>query len=153
MSESHLLDPVQILHGSNKPLTQGAVLISNGQIKAFGEHAREQAKEQDVIAKSSPQQLLAPCLVDPHSILEEPLISRSETLITLRNKAAQAGYGHLALLPRSPSSRDRGDKLWGFHNPNSDVFVHLWGSFSNLGEGSELSPHAELLNNGAIGLA
>ena len=127
MSESYILDPVQILHGSNQPLTQGAVLISNGQIKAFGKQARKQAKEQGLIAKSSPNQLLAPCLVDPHSFLEEPLNSRSETLITLRNKAAHAGYGCIALLPRSPSWRDRGDKLRGFDDPKSDVLIHLWG--------------------------
>ncbi|WP_320667305.1 dihydroorotase [Prochlorococcus sp. MIT 1307] len=153
MPESHLLDPVQVLYGSHKKSTKDAVLISNGLIKAFGEKAREQGNQDGAIAKSLPNQLLAPCLVDPHSILEEPFNSRSETLTTLRHKAANAGYGHLALLPRSPSWRDRANQLQGFDNPNSDVIIHLWGSFSKSGEGSELAPHAELLKNGAIGIA
>lgn len=153
MSELHLLDPVQILHGSHTPLIQDAVLIIDGEIKAFGEQARRQGKAIDAIPKSSPDKLLAPCLVDPHSILEEPLNGRSETLESLRKKAALAGYGQLALLPRSPTFRDRADRLRGFNNSNSDVIFHLWGSFSKDGNRVELAPHAELLQYGAIGLA
>ncbi len=153
MPESQLLDPVQILPGPNKPLVQDAVLISDSQIKAFGAEARKQGKALGAKVKSSPHQLLAPCLVDPHSFLEEPFNSRSETLATLRKKAAHAGYGQIALLPRSPSWRDRADHLRGFKNNNSDVFFHLWGGFSKGGKGDELAPHAELLNHGAIGLA
>ncbi len=153
MSESFLLDPVQVLYGSHQPLIQDAVLIENGEIKAFGKKAREQGKAMRVKLKSTPYQLLAPCLVDPHSILEEPYNNPSETLVSLRDKAANAGYGHLALMPRSPIWRDRGQHLKGFENPNSDVFVHLWGGFTQGGKGNELSPHAELLQHGAIGLA
>ncbi len=153
MSKSQLLDPVQILYGSHKPIVQDAVLISNGKIKAFGEQARKQGEAMGIKAKSSSNQLLAPCLVDPHSILEEPFNGRSETLISLRKKAAHAGYGQLALLPRSPSWRDQADRLRGFDDPNSDVLIHLWGGFSKNGNGLELSPHAELLQHGAIGLA
>ncbi len=153
MPNSYLLDPVQILYGSNKPLTQDAVFISNGEIKAFGQKARKLGKEAGFASQSSTKKVLAPCLVDPHSILEEPLSGRCETLISLRKKAAKIGYGQLALLPRSSTWRDKPETLKGFVNPNSDVSIHLWGAFSKEGKGVELSSHAELLKNGAIGLA
>ena len=137
MAKTYLLDPVQILYGSHKSLSEDAVLICNGQIKAFGREARNEAQHLQISATRSPNKLIAPCLVDPHSILEEPHISRCETLTTLREKAAQAGYGQLALLPRSTSWRDRADRLMGFKNPHSDVVVHLWGSFSKEGKSEE----------------
>ena len=123
MTESYLFDPVQILQGSNTPLIKDAVLINNGKIKAFGEQARKEGKALGAITKSSPHQLIAPCLVDPHSILEETLNGRSETLVSIREKAALAGYGQLALLPRRPTFRDRADRLRGFSNSNNDVVV------------------------------
>ncbi len=153
MHNSLLLDPVQILHGSNKSLVQDAVFLKNGEINAFGEKARASAKADNITPISAPQQLLAPCLVDPHSFLEAPLNKRSETLESLREKAAHAGYGQLALLPRSQSWRDRADRLMGYNNPNSDVIIHLWGGFSKGGKSLELSKHSELLQHGAIGLA
>lgn len=153
MAATYLLDPVQILHGSHTGIVQDAVLIRNGQITAFGQEARKKGATLKVKAMQCPKQLLAPCLVDPHSILEEPLNGRCETLVSLRNKAVQAGYGQLALLPRSPSWRDRADRLVGFNNPHSDVLIHLWGSFSKGGKKVELASHRELLQNGAVGIA
>ena len=153
MALSYLLDPVQILKGNNQSLVQDAVLIKDGVIQAFGEKARSQGNQLGITPKSAPNQLLAPCLVDPHSVLEEPIHSQCETLKSLRIKAANAGYVQLALLPRSPSFRDRADRLTGFNNSNSDVLIHLWGSISKNGKGVELSPYAEMLQHGAIGLA
>ena len=68
-------------------------------------------------------------------------------------KAAAAGYGQLALLPRSSSWRDRPELLQGMNKNNQKVLIHLWGGFSLQGEGKNLSRHRELLQNGAIGLA
>jgi dihydroorotase len=155
MPKSHLLDPIQILYGAQKPLVNDAVLIIDGEIKAFGEEAREQGKQLGIKAQSSPAKLLAPCLVDPHSFLEEPVNSRCETLSSLKRKAACAGFGQIALLPRSKTWRDQSSRLQGFNNSNSnsDIRIHLWGGFSEGGNGSKLSIHSELLQNGAIGLA
>ncbi len=153
MSESQFYDQIQILHSSQESLIQDAVLISNNHLISFGDKAREEARKLDLIPKSAPQKLLAPCLVDPHSILDEPITGLNETLISLRAAAARSGYGHIALLPRSSSWRDQPEKLQGFNNPNSDVYIHLWGGFSKNGLGQELSPHAHLLQHGAIGLS
>ncbi len=153
MAISQLLDPIQILYGSHKSLVKDAVLIVDGKIKAFGAEARKQGQKLGIKTKSSPSKLLAPCLVDPHSVLEDPVNSRCETLESLRIKAAHAGYGQIALLPRSKTWRDQSSRLQGFNNSNSEVLIHLWGGFSEGGNGSKLSIHSELLQNGAIGLA
>ena len=153
MPEAQLLDPIRILHGSDQPVVEDAVLIRDSHLIAFGEKARKQAQQLGLPSTSASQQLLAPCLVDPHSVLEDPIIGRSETLTSLRHAAAAAGYGQLALLPRSSSWRDCPERLQGFVNPNSDVDIHLWGGFSRGGAGSELTSHADLLHHGAIGLA
>ncbi len=153
MPESQLFDPIQILHGSNQPLKIEAVLIVDGKIKAFGKDARQRGKNLNLDPINAKDKLIAPCLVDPHSVLEEPFTGRSETLKSLRGKAAKAGYGQLALLPKSQLWRDKPEALQGFNDPNSSVYIHLWGSFSMGGEGKELSPHSDLLQHGAIGLA
>ncbi|MEC9451884.1 MAG: dihydroorotase, partial [Cyanobacteriota bacterium] len=153
MPEAQLLDPIRILHGSDQPVVEDAVLIRDNHLIAFGAKARIQAQQLGLPPQSASQQLLAPCLVDPHSILEDPISGHCETLASLRHAAVAAGYGQLALLPRSSSWRDRPERLQGFLNPNSDVDIHLWGSFSRDGAGSELSPHADLVQQGAVGLA
>ena len=153
MPESKLLDPVMILRGSEGPVVRDAALISAGQLIALGDEARHQAGQQNLKPTAVAHQLLAPCLVDPHSVLEEPVSGRSETLGSLCRTAAAAGYGQVALLPRSPSWRDRPDRLLGLTEPQGDVAIHLWGNFSSAGEGKALAPHADLLHHGALGLA
>ena len=149
-----LLDPVQLLCGPGKPARSGAVLIETGVLTAFDDDARERAATLGAGATSAPLQLVAPCLVDPHSVLPSPFSGPGETLISLLNCAAAAGYGQIALLPRGITWRDRPECLMGFHNSSaSDVQVHLWAGFSRGGEGQELTPHADLLEHGAIGLA
>ncbi len=153
MEESYLLDPVQILFGSKQPLVQDAALISKGSIKAFGDEARKIGKELNLQSQEASQMLLAPCLVDPHSILEQPFNEIGENLTTLKKAAANAGYGQIALMPRSSVWRDLPEHLQGYTNNSNSVSIHLWGSFSQQGEGKQLAPHADLLKNGAIGLA
>ena len=153
MNKSYLLDPIQILHGPDKKVTSDAVLFINKQIQAFGEEARIQAKKLKIAAKSAKHLLLAPCLVDPHSVLENHLNSRVETISTLLLKAANAGYGQIALLPRSSIWRDKPEHLQPLSDYKKDVLIHLWGSFSQKGKGEELAPHKELLDFEAIGLA
>ena len=153
MPEFKLLDPVMILRGSGQPVVEDAALISADQLIALGDEARQQAGQKDLTPIAAAHQLLAPCLVDPHSVLEEPVSGRSENLTSLCRTAAGSGYGQIALLPRSPSSRDRPDRLLGLTDHRGDVSIHLWGNFSIDGEGKALAPHADLLQHGAVGLA
>ncbi len=153
MDTSYLLDPIQILHGPDRKVVTDAVLIINKNIQAFGEAARVQAKKHKIPATYAKHLLLAPCLVDPHSVLENHINDKVETISTLLLKAANAGYGQVALLPKSPTWRDKPECLYPLNGFNKDVLIHLWGSFSQKGEGKELSPHKDLLDYGAIGLA
>ena len=46
--KTYLLDPVQILHGSNNSLIEGTVLINKGKIQAFGQEALTQGKRIEI---------------------------------------------------------------------------------------------------------
>ena len=153
MALTQLLDPVRILQGPEESARDGAALLSSGRLQAFDQEARRQASAQGLTAQVMPNALLAPCLVDPHSILDRPVGGQVETLESLRQVAATAGFGQVALLPRGKSWRDQPERLQGFNTSDSDVIIHLWGSFSRGGEGLELAAHADQLEAGAIGLA
>ena len=153
MQNTLLLDPIQILYDSNQSLTKDAVLIKAGEIQAFGEKARKIAKQERIHTESADKKLIAPCLVDPHSILIDPINGRNENLNSLISKASNAGYGQLALLPNGKVWRDTPDSIVTLCQNKSDVLIHLLGSFSLGGKGKELSPHADLLEHGAIGIA
>jgi dihydroorotase len=154
MPHTMLLDPVRILIGSDQdPIEQGAALIRNGALVGFGDDARQLAQEEGIESQSMPKALLAPCLVDPHSVLEQPLNGQAETLESLCRAAVRGGYGQVALLPRAESWRDRIERLQGFQRPELGVRLHLWGGFSCGGRGEQFSAHGDLLEHGAIGLA
>ncbi|MEB3318671.1 MAG: dihydroorotase [Cyanobacteriota bacterium] len=94
---------------------------------------------------------LAPPLVDPHSVLEDPWLGRSETLASLAHAAATGGYGTVALLPWARPWRDAPERLtlaW-----KKPLRLALWGSFSVAGGDAELALHAEQLAAGALGVA
>ena len=94
---------------------------------------------------------LGPPLVDPHSVLEEPVLGRAETLASLAAAAVAGGFGTVALLPWAPGWRDRPERLeLGWPHP---LRLLLWGSFSRDGADGELAPHADQLAAGAVGLA
>ncbi len=153
MSESFLLDQVQILYGPNQSVIKDWALIRNGKIEAFGNEAKREGLKIGLEPISSSKLLLAPCLVDPHSILNNPIKGKSENLASLRKTAANCGYGQIALIPTKESYRDAPEQIQGFNTTNSDVIIHLWGSFSKSCQGKELAPHADLLREGAIGIA
>ena len=154
MHDTLLLDPVRILRGPGTALQQGAVLIESGVLSGFDDAARQRAAALGLHATAAADQLVAPCLVDPHSVLPSPVSGPVETLSSLRRCAAAAGYGQVALLPRASSWRDQPERLFGLHSKDpSDVILPLWGGFSLGGDGEELAPHADLLEHGAIGLA
>ena len=156
MNDTMLLDPVRVLRGPGQPVQLGAVLIQAGVLLGFDDDARQQAQAEGISATPVPNQLVAPCLVDPHSILETPFSGDQETAVSLRHCAAAGGYGQIALLPRSSSWRDRPERLQGFslhQDQTAEVRLHLWGGFSRGGKADELAPHGDLLEHGAIGLA
>ena len=150
-----LLDPVQVLVGPDQPLQeQGAALLREGRLEAFGDQAREAARTAGIGSTAAGHQLLAPCLVDVHSLLPEPFQGQGETLESLVRSAAAGGYGQLALLPEaSGNRRELPDRLRGFQRSDCDVTVHLWGGFSQGAQGEQLTPHADLIEAGAVGLS
>ncbi|MGC6482169.1 MAG: dihydroorotase [Synechococcus sp.] len=154
MPQTVLLDPVRILIGSGQEvINDGAALLINGQLIALGEDARCQGAKDGVPAHNAADQLLAPCLVDPHSILEEPFSQHNENLTSLRHAAARSGYGQVALLPQAKVWRDSVERLHAIGcNTNDDVRIHLWGALTLDGAGEHLSCHGDLLEQGAIGL-
>ena len=154
MQNTLLLDPVRILHGPGQDEQQGAVFIENGVLRGFDETARSLAASQGLTPTDAGDKLIAPCLVDPHSVLEDPVNGRAETLQSLVRCATAGGYGSVALLPRSRTWRDRPERL-ALPEPDqpSRLTIHLWGGFSTGGQGDHLSCHGDLLDHGAIGLA
>tara|TARA_Y100001968_G_scaffold107986_1_gene97626 strand:+ start:15670 stop:16941 length:1272 start_codon:yes stop_codon:yes gene_type:complete len=153
MTEASLFDPIQILYDSHHALIKDAVLIIDNKIKAFGEEARQLAQLSEIHPEEANEKLLAPCLVDPHSILLDPINGKSENLQSLIQKASASGYGQLAVLPNGGVWRDAPNTLTGLNHFKSEVLMHWFGSLSLRGEGKELSPHADLLQYGAIGIA
>ena len=153
MANRYFFENIQILERSKSNLKKKPVLIKDGVIKAFGKKAVEQAKLLGIKPQKAKNMLLAPCLVDPHSFLESPFSGREENIYTLIKKATFAGYGQLGILPRSIFWRDQIESILCLTTIQSEILIHLWGSFSLEGKEISLSKHSELLQNGAIGLA
>ncbi|MCT0219727.1 dihydroorotase [Synechococcus sp. CS-1329] len=148
---AQLLKDVQLLQGPAQPLQRSDVLIEQGVITAIGTGAGAEATRRGLLPRPAGSWLLAPALVDPHSVLEEPEDGRAETLGSLVRSAAAAGYGTVALLPRARNWRDRPECLRLRAEPPFEL--PLWGGFSLGGRGDDLSAHADLLAAGALGLA
>ncbi len=153
MLDSIFFEKVKILYGENQPITINSALIINGRIEAFGKEARAKAQKIKIEPRNDTDKLLAPLLVDPHSLLQDPVSGRCENLKSLKNAAANAGYGQIAILPKSKSFRDSSETLWSSPKKAEDVIIHFFGNFSQKGEGQSLSKHADLIHNGAVGLA
>ena len=153
MTRSYFFENIQILEGSKSTLKKENVLITDSVIKAFGEKALLNADLLGIKPQKAKNMLLAPCLVDPHSFLESPFSGKEENIYSLIKKATFAGYGQLGILPRSNLWRDKLEAIISLKTIKSEVSIHLWGGFSLGGDGLALSKHADLLQNGAIGLA
>jgi dihydroorotase len=146
------LQELQLLTGPGEPPGRGDALIADdGTLLALGAAAAEQGRCAGLQPRACLQGWLAPALVDPHSVLEDPLSGRAETLGSLVAAVSSGGYGTLALLPWSSPWRDCPERL--VLPPQAPVHVHLWGSFSRGGGDAELAPHGDQLEAGAIGLA
>ncbi len=153
MNKLCLFDPIRILFGPQQKTVISAVLIKDNRIQAFGDEARIMSHELGLNAIPAEKLLFAPCLVDPHSFLETPINGKTETLQSLVVKATSAGYGQIALLPKSNLWRDQPEYLHYLPERSQDVLIHLWAGFSQEGKGKELSSHKDLIKYGAIGLA
>ena len=146
------LRQVSVLPGPGQPIqTTDALIAPAGELLAWGDQVTAIAQAQGLPPIEAPGWLLAPTLVDPHSVLEDPLGGRSETLASLATAAAAGGYGTVGLVPWGPWWRDRPDRL-GLDWP-APMRLRLWGSFSLEGSDQELAGHADQLAAGAVGLA
>lgn len=152
MAPTLLLRQVQLLEGPGLPPRRADVQIVEGRLAGIGDAALPGpgAKGIDIEIEAS-SCWLAPPLVDPHSVLEEPWEGRAESLESLREAAASGGYGTVALLPWATSWRDRPERL-SLRWPDPMQLL-LWGSFSVEGADRDLAPHADQLAAGALGLA
>ncbi|WP_369795547.1 hypothetical protein [Synechococcus sp. GFB01] len=140
-----LLSPGQILQRSD------ALIGADGRLQAFGPAAVQQALGLGLEPRPAPGCWLAPALVDPHSVLEDPFQGRAECLASLAEAAAAGGYGTVALLPWASPWRDRPESLqihWA-----APLRLRLWGSFSQSGLDQGLAAHDDQLAAGAVGLA
>ncbi|SBO42530.1 dihydroorotase [Cyanobium sp. NIES-981] len=146
------LQGVQLLRGPGAALEPLDALIgADGVLEDLGAQAAQRGGALGLQPIPASGWILAPVLVDPHSVLEDPWDGRSETLATLAAAAASGGYGTVALLPWARPWRDRPERLtlrW----PDPQRLL-LWGSFSRDGADADLGPHADQLEAGAIGLA
>lgn len=156
-----LLRRVHLLEAPGKPSRRADVVIEAGLLRRITpvpelplpENAAMAAEEDTPGLRSLDGEglWLAPPLVDPHSVLEEPLQGRAETLDSLAAAAALGGYGTVALLPWGQRWRDRpSDLTLRWPDP---LQLLLWGSFSRGGHDESLADHDDQLRSGAIGLA
>lgn len=149
-----LLRGVQLLEGPHLPPRRADVRIEAGLLLSLESELPERpgpSAEEDLLVLEAGDWWLAPPLVDPHSVLEDPLQGHSETLASLAAAAAAGGYGTVALLPWGCPWRDRPADL-NLRWPDP-LRLHCWGSFSRGGSDQELADHDDQLRAGAIGLA
>lgn len=146
------LTGLQLLAAVDGPPGPGDALIAaDGTLLALGPQAAAEAGGLGLTPLAADGMLLAPALVDPHSVLEDPVQGRAETLASLAAAAAAGGYGTVALLPWAASWRDRPERLQlAWPEP---LRLCLWGSFSQAGQSEALAPQAEQLAAAAVGLA
>ena len=149
---SRYLQQVSLLSGPEQDPTPADVLLQDGVIAATGPEAAGRAAALGLDPLPAAGWLLAPALVDPHSLLEDPHNGVAETQASLERSAIAGGYGTVALLPQARPWRDSPASL-GLPPSASDLRLLLWGSLSRGGAGLELAPHADQLAAGAIGLA
>ena len=149
-----LLRSVQLLEGPGMPPRRADVRIEAGLLRSIaepGSAAVSDCDSPDLRVLEADRLWLAPPLVDPHSVLEDPLQGRAETLTSLAAAATSEGYGTVALLPWGIPWRDRPAMLnlqW-----SEPLRLYAWGSFSRGGSDQELADHDDQLRAGAIGLA
>ena len=153
MGKTFFFENINILMGPNKGVIKDYLLIIDGKIEAFGQEAKNIALKNNIKTSKSGNKLVAPMLVDSHSILKDPLTGFDDNLENLKFRAKKSGFGSIALLPISNNWRDKPEKIPFQKNDDFDINIFFWGSFSLEDAGLHLSPHDELLKSGSIGLS
>jgi dihydroorotase len=152
MGSTLLLRQVHVLEGPDLPPSRRDVWVEGRRLLGWNlPPSSLPTPAAEVLDLDGSDWWLAPPLVDPHSVLEDPWLGRSETLDSLALAAASGGYGTVALLPWARPWRDSPERLtltW-----RSPLRLVLWGSFSAEGADADLALHAEQLAAGALGLA
>jgi dihydroorotase len=151
MASLLLFRQLQVLEGPGQPPRRRDVWFKGHTLLGWELSPPPADQGQEVMELDGRHLWLAPPLVDPHSVLEDPWLGRSETLESLAQAAAAGGYGTVALLPWARSWRDRPERLqlaW-----QAPLRLLLWGSFSQDGADETLALHREQLEAGALGLA
>lgn len=146
-----LLRQVQVLEGPGQPPVRRDAWLSGRTLLGWDASPPLALQGLEIREVDARRCWLAPPLVDPHSVLEDPWLGRSENLVSLSQATAVGGYGTVALLPWSRPWRDRPERLqlsWG-----APMRLLLWGSFSTDGADGDLALHREQIGVGAIGLA
>ena len=136
---SRYLQQVLLLSGPGQDPAPADVLLQDGVIAAIGPEAADRARALGLEPLQAAGWLLAPALVDPHSLLEDPHTGVAETQASLERSAIAAGYGTVALLPQARHWRDSPATLSLPHKA-SGLRLLLWGSLSRGGAGQELAP-------------
>lgn len=150
MASALLLRRVNVLECPGQPPSQRDVWIVGRQLIP-SDPGPSPSLGLEVRELDGPHLWLAPPLVDPHSVLEDPFLGRAETLQSLSQAAVAGGYGTVALLPWAKPWRDRPERLqlaW-----SDPLRLLLWGSFTVEGGDQDLALHAEQIQAGAVGLA
>ncbi|MFM7237652.1 MAG: dihydroorotase [Cyanobium sp.] len=146
-----LLRQVQVLEGPGEAAARRDVWIDGRQLLGWEAVPSPSPRDREIQEVDARHLWLAPPLVDPHSVLEDPWLGRSETLESLCHAAAIGGYGTVALLPWARPWRDRPERLQlAWKDP---CRLLLWGSFTADGAEDNLALHAEQIQAGALGLA
>lgn len=149
---SHLLvRQVQVLEGPGQPALRRDVWFRGRTLLGWQSSPPSTDLVEEVTELDGRHLWLAPPLVDPHSVLDDPWLGRSETLESLGQAAVAGGYGTVALLPWARPWRDRPERLQLAWEPPLQLL--LWGSFSHDGADDMLALHREQLQAGALGLA
>ena len=149
-----LLRQVRVLGGPGEPSRLADVLLQGQELLAIDAAAHQACAALAVappVFDGEGECWLAPPLVDPHSLLEDPFTAGRESLASLAAAAVRGGYGTVALLPAAQPWRDRPERLqlrWP-----DPLDLRLWGSFSLEGQHQELAPHGDQLAAGAVGIA
>lgn len=153
MRKELYFENLNILKGPDMDVKKDSVLIIDGEIKAFGKNAKNQARGKNISISESGEKLLAPLLVDIHSKLKNPLNGFEDNLVKLKDRAKKSGYGIISILPDGETYRDKPEKIPIQTNDINDVHILFWGSFTEKDAGFSLSPIEELLELGTVGLS